>query len=230
MRGLGIGVIVTALLMGVATKSGAPLSDAEIKARAYGLGMVDSDSLKLTDIYGAASGPGDTPEQGDAPGQGTVPGEGGASGQGDVPGEGGASEPGHGSGQEAAPEQVDRQGQSGESEPGDALGQETAPEQGGEPVSNPDAASENMQSDGRGSQGANPEDAENPTISIVIESGIGSDQISILLAEAGLIERADEFDNYLCSNGYSTKIRYGAYEIPLGTSEEEIIRILTGGR
>lgn len=50
MRGLGIGIMVTALLMGVATDNKIPLSDAEIKMRALELGMVESDSLKLSDI------------------------------------------------------------------------------------------------------------------------------------------------------------------------------------
>lgn len=50
MRGLGIGIIVTALLMGVAGGDKIPLSDAEIRARAMELGMVESDSLKLSDI------------------------------------------------------------------------------------------------------------------------------------------------------------------------------------
>lgn len=50
MRGLGIGMIVTALLMGVAAGEKIPLSDAEIRARAIELGMVESDSLRLTDL------------------------------------------------------------------------------------------------------------------------------------------------------------------------------------
>ncbi len=54
LRGLGIGIIVTAILMGVATSHGIPLTDAEIRARALELGMVESGSLKLTDVGGAA--------------------------------------------------------------------------------------------------------------------------------------------------------------------------------
>lgn len=50
LRGLGIGVIVTALLMGFVTREKLPLTDAEIKARARALGMVESDSMKLSDI------------------------------------------------------------------------------------------------------------------------------------------------------------------------------------
>ena len=50
MRGLGIGIMVTALLMGVAMEKGIPLSDAEIKAKALELGMVERENLKLTDL------------------------------------------------------------------------------------------------------------------------------------------------------------------------------------
>ncbi|MDE5588799.1 MAG: hypothetical protein K2J60_06615, partial [Acetatifactor sp.] len=50
MRGLGIGIVVTALIMGIATKDGRPMTDAEIKAAAAKLGMVDSNSLRLTDL------------------------------------------------------------------------------------------------------------------------------------------------------------------------------------
>ena len=50
MRGLGIGMVVTALLMGIATGEKIPLSDAEIRAKALELGMVEGDSLRLTDL------------------------------------------------------------------------------------------------------------------------------------------------------------------------------------
>ncbi len=63
MRGLGIGMVVTALLMGVATKEGLPLSDAEIRAKALELGMVESDSLRLSDLGTDAKDR--QPEQGD---------------------------------------------------------------------------------------------------------------------------------------------------------------------
>ena len=80
MRGLGIGIFVTALLMGVATKEGRPLTDAEIRAKAYELGMVDEDSVTLTDFKGGTPGP-----QGTMPPQGTIPPRESASPQGTVP-------------------------------------------------------------------------------------------------------------------------------------------------
>ena len=64
LRGLGIGIVVTALLMGFATRERLPLTDAEIKARARTLGMVESDSVQLSDIRqpGSTQSDRDTPE------------------------------------------------------------------------------------------------------------------------------------------------------------------------
>ncbi len=49
LRGLGIGIFVTALIMGASGQKAAPLTDAEIKAKAATLGMIESDARKLTD-------------------------------------------------------------------------------------------------------------------------------------------------------------------------------------
>lgn len=50
LRGLGIGVLVTALILGIADKGEEPLTDAQIRERAIELGMVDSDSLVLSEL------------------------------------------------------------------------------------------------------------------------------------------------------------------------------------
>lgn len=58
LRGLGIGIVVTALIMGMTTKADErPLSDAEIRALAMNLGMVDADSRSLADIGGQTGSP-----------------------------------------------------------------------------------------------------------------------------------------------------------------------------
>ena len=180
MRGLGIGIIVTALLMGVSKGDKLPLSDAEIKARALELGMVESDSLKLTDIPN------------------TVPISGGASGSGETSGseEGG----GQSAGQEG---ETPGSGASGEENQGGSV----PPEEEGSP------------------------DASGPeTVNFVIESGMSSDSVCRKLAEAGLVADADAFDDYVCSQGYSQKIHAGSYEIARGTSEEDILKIITNSR
>ena len=55
-RGLGIGILVTALIMGMTSKAGRPLTDAEIRAKALTLGMVDPGSISLGSLGSGASG------------------------------------------------------------------------------------------------------------------------------------------------------------------------------
>lgn len=190
MRGLGIGIIITALLMGVGTKKGMPLTDAEIKAKALALGMVESDSLKLTDIAEKSPAPADE------------------SGQKEI--NQGASE------ESGAPEADPGQGTGG----GETnLAEDAAKISDTETVPEVQAGS-----DGEGG-------AENgETVSVTIEFGETSYHVSQTLEELGLVEDAAEFDNYLCEMGYSRKINAGVYQIASGSSEEEIINIITRNR
>lgn len=52
LRGLGIGILVTALILTIVPGEKEVLSDAEIRERAIQLGMVDSSSLTLADVQG----------------------------------------------------------------------------------------------------------------------------------------------------------------------------------
>ncbi len=77
---------------------------------------------------------------------------------------------------------------------------------------------------------AEPTEEPDDKVTVVIESGVSSAAVSRLLAQAGLIEDAGEFDSYLCGNGYSVRIHAGTYEISRGATEEEIMRIITKSR
>lgn len=49
LRGLGIGIFVTALILSITSEPAKPLTDAEIRAKALTLGMVDGESRTLSD-------------------------------------------------------------------------------------------------------------------------------------------------------------------------------------
>lgn len=57
LRGLGTGILVAALMLGRLIGESRPLTDAEIKAKALALGMVDANSLSLSDVGGSGSIP-----------------------------------------------------------------------------------------------------------------------------------------------------------------------------
>lgn len=62
---------------------------------------------------------------------------------------------------------------------------------------------------------------------ITIVSGDGSFNVAKKLAEAGVILSADNFDTFLCENGYDKKLQTGTFSIPADASDEQIARIVT---
>ena len=63
---------------------------------------------------------------------------------------------------------------------------------------------------------------------ISIEAGNGSETVSRKLYNAGLVESAVEFNRFLVANGYDRILNVGNHEIPVGVSEEDIAKILCG--
>ena len=64
-------------------------------------------------------------------------------------------------------------------------------------------------------------------VTIVISAGESSVSVSKKLAQAGLVEDATAYDAYLCSYGYDKRITVGSHPIPYGASLEEIAKIIT---
>ena len=63
-------------------------------------------------------------------------------------------------------------------------------------------------------------------ISIQVNSGDGSLTVCKKLEEAGLVASASEFDSYLYQNGYDKRLGTGTFEIPANADQEQIARIL----
>ena len=184
LRGLGIGMAVTALILGISFsgrqgQEAQTLTDEQIRERASELGMVDSSELTLAALQNSAQT------------QTTM-----------------------------EPEVTE--------EPETM----TEPEATAEPetTTEPEATAEPEMT-------TEPEATEAPELitapeqsqtTITIKKGSDSGSVSRQLYEAGLVENAKAFDNYLCNNGYSRSISPGIYEIAPGTSEEEIAKIITG--
>ena len=184
LRGLGIGMAVTALILGISFsdrqgQEAQTLTDEQIRERASELGMVDSSELTLAALQNSAQ-PQITME----------------------------------------PEVTEESETMTEPEATAEPEMTTKPEATAEPemTTKPEATKE-------------PElitAPEQSQTTITIKKGSDSGSVSRVLYEAGLVENAKAFDNYLCNNGYSRSINPGIYEIAPGTSEEEIAKIITG--
>lgn len=186
LRGLGMGVLVTALIMTISGNASrkVSLTEEEIIKRAEQLGMVmEDDSIEGLDNLSS-------------------------------------TEDLSVSGESAKPEN-----------PGIEDSKKTAePEESKEP-----SESSQPKESPKPSQSSQPEESEKPKeskkpdrkITFVIKAGMSSGMIATALENAGLIDDAKAFDEYMCDKGYDSKISTGTYEIPDGADYDRIIDAIT---
>ncbi len=214
LRGLGIGMAVTALILGISFsgrqgQEAQTLTDEQIRERASELGMVDSSELTLAALQNSAQ-PQTTmePEVTEKPKLTADPET--------------TTEP------EATAELETTTEPKATTEPETMTEPEATAE--AETMTEPETTAEPEMT-------TKPEATKEPELitapeqsqtTITIKKGSDSGSVSRMLYEAGLVENAKAFDNYLCNNGYSRSINPGIYEIAPGTSEEEIAKIITG--
>lgn len=223
LRGLGVGIVVTSLILGIGLGSRKEtLSNEEIKERARELGMVEES---VTVAEAAAQKEEEAQEAEVAP----VPEENAesdaepiVSAEPEVSSEpavstGAApevsSEPVVSTG--AAPEASEEPNVSAASEPVAS----TAPEAGATPEAGVKPVADEAEEDSETAP-------EKEIVDITINPGEGSYVISQKLEQSGLIDDAAEYDAYLCDNGYHTKLRAGVHKIPMGSTREEIAKLL----
>lgn len=244
LRGLGIGVVVTALIMGItAGRTKETLSNEEIKKRARALGMVE-ESQVLADVLpeedGILSGEEDAPES-ESDAVSTLAGD-ALTAEGEqaaalAPEDGEAAPEGEDTADGQNPEDV--QGAPKDSdEPSDTpedSGDDSAEASGEDSAADSESEAENTeeadspqgaenQGDAQATDGA--ENASGESVTILIESGDGSFKICQKLEDAGIVPLASEFDRYLYENGYDKRINIGTYEIPVGADFEQIAKII----
>ena len=69
--------------------------------------------------------------------------------------------------------------------------------------------------------------SDGKSISFEVNKGESSYAVAKNLQAAGFISNASSFDTYLCSTGMDRKICAGTFSIPEGSSEEEIAKIIS---
>lgn len=190
MRGLGVGIVVTAILMSVTLNGKTEkLTDAEVIERAKALGMeekYETTVLSETD-----------------------------------------------SGDEATKEESDKNEKNDDADMSENVSEnaatEDAPGVKEEVSADSSMPKEEQQETQQGELQEIITDVPDSTtvVEITVHGGDGSMTVSRKLKEAGLIEDVLAYDKFLCRNGYDKKICTGTHEIPSGSSEEEIAKILT---
>lgn len=224
LRGLGIGMLVAALVLILSGNTGGKMSDEAVKHRAAELGMVEKDKTVLGDIGSEVSAgqPEDVSQ--------SVITE-------DMPAPEGETDGAPEEDEGTAVEEIDGTSE----EKSDEILPETeeSPEAGTSEEEAEAVDEERMlanQIEQRADEVADraKEVAENSVpeniVTFVVRQGDSSDSVARRAKEMGLVESAEDFDVFLCQNGYDKRISVGSYEIEVGATEREIADIVTKSR
>lgn len=207
LRGLGLGIIVTAVIMGIAAgRNKESLSDAEIKERAKELGMVEQSGV-LSELEGGTEAEAGSPLKTKTPAEDTAASP--AAAQTALP----AKEAALPSAEPKASE-MPKKSEAPKNSPTPVS--TTAPAASPKPVSSP-----------KPKPTASLQQEASSTVSIEIKSGESSTTVCRKLEEAGLIASAADFDVFLYQHGYDKKMKVGVHEIPVGAEPETIAELLT---
>lgn len=221
LRGLGLGIIITAIIMGFAGKGKPAMTDEEIMQRAKELGMIENTML-AEPVQETA--PADTAKASDEKTVNTET-ESDTAKTADTEAKTDTAKPSDAetkldtakaSDIEAKTDTVkasDSETKSDTAKPTDAEAKADTTES-----SDTETNTDTTKPSATGAQ------------NITIVNGDSSVSVAAKLEQAGLISSASSYDSYLCSNGYDKKIRPGDYSIPADAGDEEIARIITGAQ
>lgn len=225
LRGLGIGIAVTAIIMGIALSKDKTMTNDEIIARAKELGLVEN--TVLSDTGSEDTEQEDTGgDQSDGPDVSVQP-------QNDAESvQDGSEENDDATADEEADTETDI----------DAYEQGEQVEDDGDESTDPDdlltaddseTGDDSEPAKGTEAEDDNREDAGGAVTAatvkmITINSGDSSYTVAKKLADVGVVTSASTFDTFLCQNGYDKSLRTGTFSIPADASDEQIARIVTG--
>lgn len=216
LRGLGLGILVTAIIMSIAASKKRAMTDDEIIARAKQLGMIE-DSV-LTEINAKEDMTEEDATEGDITEE-------------DISSEDQGVQPEPDADIDTGEEAADVEVASRDTDIEDADSQDNNTEEAG-PESNEDVEPVVPETD-EDTESTDPEpetvdSAIRGSAVITIGRGDGSYTVSKKLEEAGVIPSAGDYDTFLCANGFDKRIRSGTFTIPADASDEQIARIITG--
>lgn len=208
LRGLGLGILVTAIFFMVSGKNNQTMSDEMIKARARELGMTESGVL--SDLAVAEEETVSTPEETEE----VITTE------------------------EVSQETVSEEVTDVEETVAETVEEETisTEEMTSEETSDEESAEEETTVEVASQSSSKPQETDSETtdsassntepVSVAVNRGEGSDTVSRHLQELGLVADAYEYDRYLMANGYDKRIGAGEHVIPAGATWEDIAKIL----
>ena len=212
LRGLGIGIIVTAIILhfSLKTANGASMTDSEIKARAAELGMIENTVLSNTVSQGSVSlNLSDDAEETTTETVSDVI---------DLALQG-----------EDQDVTEDTEVADSDDETAEDTDVSDTEDTTSEDTPEDTSVTEVQDQDDTGSETVTPVDTPVNYVTITVVAGDSSYSVAKKVYDAGLITSAALFDEYLCAGGYDRSISIGQHRVPVDATDEEIAKILTSG-
>ncbi|MGN1187597.1 MAG: hypothetical protein ACI4R6_03810 [Lachnospiraceae bacterium] len=197
LRGLGVGIVITTLILTISHSANRKMSDNEIIERARELGMTfetQPESASKEETTSAIETTERETTQSDT------------------------SQP------ETTQEQT-TQGETTQSEttqPETTKEQTTQGETTQPETTQPETTQEQTTQEESSQENTTAQNGDVITYTLTVERGMSSNVVCRLLNENGIIDNAADFDNYLVSKGYAEKIRVGSFEVRSDMSYEEL--------
>ena len=245
LRGLGLGILVTALILSVAGRNRRTMTDAEVKERAKELGMIENTVLleKPEETESASETTANTESASETTANtesvsettagsdgevqiGTDIGNNEDVSQGDLSKE--ETPKDNQPKEETSEEEKPQKGASQDTEPKDNTSQEVTDD-----PERPEELSKNNTEDTQGENdekvtSAGEDQSRTDEVTLTIVSGDTSYSVAKKLYELGVVPSVEQTDRFLCANGYDRTIRTGVYTIAPEETLESVARRING--
>ena len=255
LRGLGLGILVTALILSVAGRNRRTMTDAEVKERAKELGMIENTVLlekpeetesasettantesasettanteSVSETTANTESVSETTAGSDGEVQiGTDIGNNEDVSQGDLSKE--ETPKDNQPKEETSEEEKPQKGASQDTEPKDDTSQEVTDD-----PERPEELSKNNTEDTQGENdekvtSAGEDQSRTDEVTLTIVSGDTSYSVAKKLYELGVVPSVEQTDRFLCANGYDRTIRTGVYTIAPEETLESVAKRING--
>ena len=235
LRGLGLGILVTALILSVAGRNRRTMTDAEVKERAKELGMIENTVLlekpeeteSASETTANTESVSETTAGSDGEVQiGTDIGNNEDVSQGDLSKE--ETPKDNQPKEETSEEEKPQKGASQDTEPKDDISQEVTDD-----PERPEELSKNNTEDTQGENdekvtSAGEDQSRTDEVTLTIVSGDTSYSVAKKLYELGVVPSVEQTDRFLCANGYDRTIRTGVYTIAPEETLESVAKRING--
>ena len=255
LRGLGLGILVTALILSVAGRNRRTMTDAEVKERAKELGMIENTVLleKPEETESASETTANTESASETTANTESVSETTAGSDGEVQirtdiGNNEDVSQGDLSKEENPKDNQPKEETPKDNQPKEETSEEEKPQKGAsqdtEPKDNtsqevtddperPEELSKNNTEDTQGENdekvtSAGEDQSRTDEVTLTIVSGDTSYSVAKKLYELGVVPSVEQTDRFLCANGYDRTIRTGVYTIAPEETLESVAKRING--